>query len=307
MHNITNEIIKYSCKKYNETDNQNASILERDPEFLKRIINDECSWDNKCNNGNDNDNNNNNRNLYLTMCILSSVIYNYDTNIEKIMKSLNIEEYTIHNIDNILIFGFFMVKNKIIIAIKGSSTLLDYTVNLDIIETEPEYNIPGKVHRGFYKGLFDKINGVNVSDSDSDRINGLEYRRIDKILDIINNSCKNDEIMDEIYITGHSLGAGYSTILYSYLKNNGYDNNNHSSIIKLITFGSPKIGNKTFSKSISDSIRIVNETDIVTYLPFSFCNYSHINKKIHIGERKISLWSIEDHRLDNYFNSLLEN
>lgn len=202
---------------------------------------------------------------------------------------LNKDNTRIYNIKNILIFGVFYINNNLFITFKGTSTLNDFLADLDITQvnfTVPQENIkiPGKVHKGAYEILF-------------------ENDRYKYILNIISHyKGKN------IYITGHSLGGLLGTIFYSFLKE--YLKNTEINI-KLITFGSPRVGNNVYSKTIhyNSSTRIVNDNDCVAKLPLPI-NYTHNELLFHIGKVKNKNFffnikqSIEDHRIENYYKNL---
>lgn len=273
-----------------------------------------------------------NRDTLLLMCILSSIVYEYkhenneiykdkdkhthteisktvrdpveiiNTEMDQILTDIcskcNIynDNFNIYNIDNILIFGIFVVNEKLIISFKGSSDINDFisdiqfnTVNA-IVE---DIIIQGKVHQGAFNILF-------------------ENNRYKFILDKINEFSKKK--YNEIYITGHSLGALTGTIFYSFIQKLWYTEPEKFHIpkdkCKLVTFGSPRPGDKTFCSNINDSIRVVNSSDLVTMIPLPI-NYSHTKKEFHIGIKKknclgISNPSIKDHNINNYFDSLLD-
>jgi triacylglycerol lipase len=73
--------------------------------------------------------------------------------------------------------------------------------------------------------------------------------------------------IDKIYVTGHSLGAAMATIAASRIP---------SKVIALVTFGSPRVGNRAFVNSLSvDHYRVQNNCDTVTKVPFLFLNFRH--------------------------------
>lgn len=211
---------------------------------------------------------------------------------------LNNDNTSIYNIDNILVFGVFYINNNLFISFKGSSNLNDFIADLDIKQVDFKYNenesdheikikIPGKVHKGGYEILFE-----------NDR-----YK-------FIMNKIKEYK-GENIYITGHSLGGLLATIFYSFLKEYYYSNVNSKINIKLITFGCPRVGNKTFCNSIdyNNNNRVMNNNDIITKLPLPI-GYSHTDLLFHIGKNPIkNFWfnikdSIEDHKIENYYKNL---
>jgi predicted lipase len=206
---------------------------------------------------------------------------------ETICNSINLTN-SIHNIDNILVFGIFYVNKNLIISFKGSSNFNDFISDMDIsgVSLEEEnIKIPGKVHKGAYDILFE-----------NDRYKFI----MEKI---------KEYSFENIYITGHSLGGLTGTIFYAYLKE--YYKNDNNIQIKLITFGCPRVGNSTFCNTLGNVTRIVNNNDIVAKLPLPI-NYSHPEILLHIGKIPNCNYffnfanSIDDHHINNYYQSLLE-
>lgn len=75
-----------------------------------------------------------------------------------------------------------------------------------------------------------------------------------------------------LYITGHSLGGALATIATQRLEQVFTDQ-----IAACYTFGSPRVGNDDYDKSIKASIyRVVNSIDIVTLIPLLTMGYTHI-------------------------------
>lgn len=70
------------------------------------------------------------------------------------------------------------------------------------------------------------------------------------------------------FITGHSLGGAMSTIATSRLSDQ---------VDALFTYGSPRVGTRSFVKSIAHipHYRHVNNNDIVPKVPFAFMGYRH--------------------------------
>ena len=98
----------------------------------------------------------------------------------------------------------------------------------------------GKVHVGF-KGEINKL-----------------WPAISKTLE--NNRCN-------VYITGHSLGAAMATIAASRIQNR---------VIALVTFGSPRVGNREFVNSLFvEHYRVQNNCDDVTKVPFRVMGFDH--------------------------------
>ena len=216
------------------------------------------------------------KNTLQAMCLFASLSYRYNHLFEETCAKWGLDNNKIYNIDNQLVFCVFSLDNKIVFSFKGSSDIQDFVNDIDIIETDPELNIKGMIHKGAYDILF-------------------HNNRYLKIIDIINDNKDKD-----IYFSSHSLGALTSSIMFVYIKNNLPDIK-----LKLITFGSPRCGDFIFSQQIQ-SIRIVNGNDLITKLPLPI-GYSHCESvmKIGSGVKTCGLrFSVKDHYIENYFNGL---
>jgi triacylglycerol lipase len=70
-----------------------------------------------------------------------------------------------------------------------------------------------------------------------------------------------------LYVTGHSLGAAMATIAASRMQDR---------VTALITFGSPRVGNAEFVKSVAvEHYRVQNNCDDVTKVPFKLMGFEH--------------------------------
>jgi triacylglycerol lipase len=73
--------------------------------------------------------------------------------------------------------------------------------------------------------------------------------------------------IDTVYVTGHSLGAAMATIAASRMQ---------TKVIALVTFGSPRVGNSEFVKSLAvEHYRVQNNCDDVTKVPFMLMGFTH--------------------------------
>ena len=87
---------------------------------------------------------------------------------------------------------------------------------------------------------------------------------INKVWPAITVSLAN---IDALYVTGHSLGAAMATIAASRIQ---------TKVKALITFGSPRVGDKDFVKSVAvDHYRVQNNCDDVTKVPFRLMGFDH--------------------------------
>jgi triacylglycerol lipase len=73
--------------------------------------------------------------------------------------------------------------------------------------------------------------------------------------------------IDNLYITGHSLGAAMATIAASRVQ---------SKVTALVTFGSPRVGDGKFVNSLNVThYRVQNNCDDVTKVPFRLMGFRH--------------------------------
>ena len=170
--------------------------------------------------------------------------------------------------------------NSLNICFRGTKNLNDLYLNFNII---PQSFLKKeiKVHKGFlYKYL------------------SIRDLVINKSKEIISNNN-----IENIYISGHSSGGAIANIasldLY-YL----YPNIR----INTITFGSPRVANKSFieeyNKNIKNYIRIVNKNDIIQYLPLPII-YHHIHKPIILLDNLKNKNIIYNHEIKTYIKNLI--
>lgn len=87
-----------------------------------------------------------------------------------------------------------------------------------------------------------------------------------------------------IYITGHSLGAALATVATREL-----DEEFGDWIAACYTFGSPRVGDGKFEKSIKTPFyRVVNTTDIVSLVPFFLGTFVHVGDPRYLSRRKVN-------------------
>jgi triacylglycerol lipase len=73
--------------------------------------------------------------------------------------------------------------------------------------------------------------------------------------------------IDNLYVTGHSLGAAMATIASGRMQ---------SKVVALVTFGSPRVGNKEYVNSLTVThYRVQNNCDDVTKVPFRLMGFDH--------------------------------
>ena len=189
------------------------------------------------------------------------------------------------------VYGFVQYKdNKIVVSFRGSVDVKDWYSNLKIL-TRDYYVYGGqgcRVHIGF-----------------SNYYNSVRHQMLAKV-----SALSHAHPGSKVIVTGHSLGGALATLAAVELANDGHDTD-------LITFGSPRVGNKKFSEYANKSLKGVNlrvtyGNDIVTVIPPRWTGYRHVGQEIHCTDfhttlelppktdiRRIRL-SIPDHNKMNY-------
>lgn len=81
--------------------------------------------------------------------------------------------------------------------------------------------------------------------------------------------------IDSLYVTGHSLGAAMATIAAGRMQ---------SKVIALVTFGSPRVGNKEYVACLTfPHYRVQNNCDDVTKVPFMLMGFAHHGTHMYIN------------------------
>lgn len=123
-----------------------------------------------------------------------------------------------------------------------------------------------------------------------------------------------DHKLDNILFLGHSLGATTAILSADHIKLKNKNKN-----IKVVTFGSPRVGNEYFQNFheylIPYTLNIRNKNDIVCRVPTEKMGYKHIQKYVWIKKPKwynklfhpIQFWKgcADDHRPTNYLSNLM--
>jgi hypothetical protein len=170
-----------------------------------------------------------------------------------ILNDLGIKDYYIineANIPNALIIPW---ENNILVVFKGSATMSDIIsdVNIDMTEIK-DCDKTIKIH----KGIYTKFLKSNLD-----------------LMDKLDNIIKTKKI-NNIFVTGHSLGAGLATLTSFYLSKK-YSNMN----IFNYSSGSMKIGNKEFIEEYDKkniyTVLLINNSDMAHKFPGNN-NYCHI-------------------------------
>jgi predicted lipase len=171
--------------------------------------------------------------------------------------------------------GLFSQEDTLFIVFKGSSNIDDIYTDFNIKLVNKE-GLPGVVHNGFSSSILkNKV-------------------KIYSLLVPLIKSFKT------VIVTGHSLGAALSIILFKLISRDFPKKD-----VRNINFGCPKIGNAEFCKNTITN-RIVLSKDIISFLPFTFFGYSHVDYPIVLHSDKI-FPNTNDHHIESYFQSLTKN
>lgn len=143
-------------------------------------------------------------------------------------------------------------ENALYVVYRGSSSITNWLDDIDaymVDYPECEYCY---VHEGFYYSQQSVIKGI---------INHIKYQ-------------VKETKFDKIVVTGHSLGGALALLTAIELINNNFEN------VKLITFGSPRVGNAEFanyaSKLVDDRSRVTHYKDAAVHCPFHE-DFTHIS------------------------------
>jgi hypothetical protein len=179
--------------------------------------------------------------------------------------------------------------NDMYMVFRGTEDLQDIIADIDVRLHVIRDNV--KVHRGFYEQF------EAISDE------------IEKYL----KEASSQRKIDNIIISGHSLGGGLATIASTHFGLLYPD-----SKVTCITFGSPRVGNREFTNYfnsiVSQSLRIYDEEDPVPMVPMS-------NRFQHVGHDQADvLWWLRPfvafaycnmlkpfaaHNMDQYINKII--
>lgn len=181
-------------------------------------------------------------------------------------------------------------QKRICVVFRGSEERLDWYHNVLVRKRKigPQ-NI--HVHRGFYRQLYENGN----------------YERIVHVLQ--SEIAKHPSY--DVFVLGHSLGGGLST-LFGYM----FAMEAASKTINVVSFASPRVGNKSFKNAFEGlpnlhHFRFTNKRDVVPAIPM--LRYHHVGAHIHMdgkwfkkgdGNTLFKSWSIRDHSIDSYYDSL---
>ena len=176
--------------------------------------------------------------------------------------------------------------NNLYVVCRGTSSYKDVITDLKIWRKKCDYLKNTLIHSGFLE-----------------QYNSIRESIIDEIDEVIDN-----ENIKRIIFCGHSLGAALATIAAL-----DYKLQNSTQNVKCVTFASPRVGNKSFSKlfnkTIKTSYRIVYHRDPVTFLP-TLIRFHHVKGCIHFKKNgKVNISDsyfmpigcfVSQHYMENY-------
>lgn len=182
---------------------------------------------------------------------------------------------------------------KIIVGFRGSEPLLeDWITDFKIRKTASPC---GNVHRGFKAAL----NWV--------------WTDIETAIEDIRAPLPRDK-HQTLWFTGHSLGGALATMATAACK----FNEQPIVVNGLYTFGQPRVGSEKFAAAFNaafkaQTFRFVNNNDVVTRVPPSICDYSHVGQLKYFNHAGIcqndpdlSWWNTFWDRLDGHLDSFRE-
>ena len=206
--------------------------------------------------------------LYKTM-IMSKDIY---TNNNKY-------DFFLSDIKSGLQVGILVEDTNIYCIFRGSKIINDFIHDLEITKIKLDNGI--HVHRGFYEQLHEHNNFIFICN-------------------FINNLIINKKY--ELIITGHSLGGALAT-LFAY----EYNKINTNLDIKVISFASPRVGDKKWKKSFNSKLyhlRVTNNHDPIPFSPSYFYYHTGYNIILNKDNSYFPYYNIIDHQCDKYLEGI---
>lgn len=182
-------------------------------------------------------------------------------------------------------------KTQAFVIFRGTESVEDWLVDGDA--DQEKYSLVegyGKVHHGFLK----------------------LYKSIRKsLLKTLQETMKNSEIK-ELFITGHSLGSGLSTVAVPDIVHQTFISENTELSIKHINLASPRVGDPDFTSALNQcrasNYRVVNTCDLVPTVPPSILGsalYQHVGTAVTFTAQYGSY--AKNHSSVNSYHYALEN
>lgn len=192
---------------------------------------------------------------------------------------INISKIKYYNGDFLKKYYIFLPGNRVVFAFRGSESRMDWWNNIMSVHTTDFGQV--NVGQGFLTQLSAESNPYFEFNSET-----------------------------EIVLTGHSLGGALAQLEAKRLIDYGYANN----IKRLVTFGSPKVGAKSFQEHLDKYLldkttHYIFGDDLTPSLPPKFYRTSESNV-IELGSKRSWLnpnkyiHLFKDHSMDSYMEAL---
>ncbi|KAH8920610.1 alpha/beta-hydrolase [Atractiella rhizophila] len=194
-----------------------------------------------------------------------------------------------------------------VVAFKGTSpsNYSEWLVDTTIAHESAGDWLWGDAHQGFYTSLFPSAgSGSKV----------VPYERIMETIQLVARELQEKSGTDQkiqVYITGHSLGAGLASLFYARCLKAPDDMGDHCELRDGYTFGTPRVGDNIFVTAFEECLnqkqnqfknfwRICNQRDFVCTVPpgladlrerrtninpDSLLNYGAIGGEMHLTPR----------------------
>jgi triacylglycerol lipase len=156
--------------------------------------------------------------------------------------------------------GFVVAGDDLIVVVfRGTENELDWRSNVRATWVVLQGGV--RVHRGFFQAYWP--------------IRERLFATVEKLLKVKPRP---------VYITGHSLGGALATMATAELANHP-EQNLSDSIAACYTFGSPRVGDRSFDEYVKVPLyRVTNGVDLVPAVPFAFLGYRHVGDTRHFAK-----------------------
>ena len=178
--------------------------------------------------------------------------------------------------------------NTIVVSFRGTVDIKDWIANAKLLKRNYQNCVGCKVHTGF-----------------SNYYNSVKLQMLAKV-SALSHAHPNAKVI----VTGHSLGGAQATLAAVDLTKAGYATD-------LITYGSPRVGNKQFSEYADKTLtglnlRVTYKDDIATAAPPQSIGYWHVGQEMHYTDQNTGFklppktdvnynrFSFGDHRMVKY-------
>jgi hypothetical protein len=210
--------------------------------------------------------------------------YAYDIDLaEKDHKLQNMKLINNPQLDTRILLGYDQSLNSIVITFRGTDNFSNIVSDLKFLKDDLT-NLEGcdgcKVHSGFLESFKGNQQAIDLE--------------LKNLKDLYPNS--------KLIITGHSYGGAVATIEASYLEKKGFD-------VSLVTFGSPRVGNKEYAEFVNNAIkgqnlRVTYFEDPVISIPPTGLGYQHVGSEIQFYNKNQLYYYPKDFDRKNYLDSL---